>query len=157
MSLPLDKFIQQLEDSGIVAGETLREFIPPSASPKDAEELARELVRQKKLTKFQVEEVSKGKAKSLILGNYILMEKIGVGGMGQVFKAGTDEWIGSSPSNCFHLQQRKTKRPLLGLSGKSKPQPRSPTPILLRPTMPIKPMMFTSLSWSWWTGVTCRF
>ncbi len=87
MAVPLEKFVKQLEDSGILAGETLRQFIPPSADPKDAEELVRELVRKKKLTKFQAEEAYKGKAKSLVLGNYVLMEKIGAGGMGQVFKA----------------------------------------------------------------------
>lgn len=87
MAVPLEKFVQQLEDSGILAGDTIKNFIPPKASPKDAEELARELVRKKKLTKFQAEEVSKGKGKSLVLGNYVLMEKIGAGGMGQVFKA----------------------------------------------------------------------
>ena len=87
MAVPLEKFVQQLEDSGIVAGETLKDFLPPKASPQSAEELALDLVRQKKLTKFQAEEVSKGKGKSLVLGNYVLMEKIGAGGMGQVFKA----------------------------------------------------------------------
>jgi len=87
MPVALDQFVKQLEDSGILTGETLKDFVPPNASPKDAEELARELVRQKKLTKFQAEEAYKGKAKSLVLGNYVLMEKIGAGGMGQVFKA----------------------------------------------------------------------
>ncbi len=87
MAVPLDKFVRQLEESGIVAGETLKDFLPPRASPRSAEELALELVRNKKLTKFQAEEVSRGKGKSLTLGNYLLMEKIGAGGMGQVFKA----------------------------------------------------------------------
>ena len=87
MAVALDKFVKQLEDSGILAGDTIKDFIPPKASPKDATELARELVRQKKLTKFQAEEVSKGKGKSLVLGNYVLIEQIGAGGMGHVFKA----------------------------------------------------------------------
>ncbi len=87
MPVPLEKFVKQLEDSGILAGDTIKDFIPPKATPKDAEELARELVRKKKLTKFQAEEVSKGKGQSLVLGNYVLMEQIGAGGMGQVFKA----------------------------------------------------------------------
>jgi serine/threonine protein kinase len=87
MAVSLEKFVQQLEDSGILAGDTIKDFIPPKASPKDAEELAHELVRQKKLTSFQAEEVSKGKGKSLVLGNYVLLEQIGAGGMGQVFKA----------------------------------------------------------------------
>src|SRR5579872_2756134 len=87
MPVPLDQFVKHLEDSGILAGDTLQEFIPPKASPKDAEELVRELVRQKKLTKFQAETVYKGNGKSLVLDNYVLLEKIGQGGMGAVYKA----------------------------------------------------------------------
>jgi len=87
MAVALEQFVKHLEDSGILAGDTLKDFIPPKGSPKDAEDLARELVKQKKLTKFQAEEVYRGKGKSLVLGNYVLMEKIGAGGMGQVFKA----------------------------------------------------------------------
>ena len=87
MAVPVEQFVKQLEDSGILAGDTLKDFLPPKGTPKDAEELARELVKQKKLTKFQAEQVYAGKGKSLTLGNYLLIEKIGAGGMGQVFKA----------------------------------------------------------------------
>ncbi len=87
MAVPLAQFVKHLEDSGILAGDTLQDFLPPKASPENAEDLARELVRQKKLTKFQAEEAYKGKAKSLVLGNYTILDTIGAGGMGQVFKA----------------------------------------------------------------------
>jgi len=87
MAVPVELFVKQLEDSGILEGDTLKSFIPPQATPKDGEELARELIKQKKLTRFQAEQVYAGKGKSLTLGNYLLMEKIGAGGMGQVFKA----------------------------------------------------------------------
>jgi serine/threonine protein kinase/formylglycine-generating enzyme required for sulfatase activity len=87
MAVPLEQFVKHLEDSGILAGDTLKDFIPPKASPKDAEELLRELMRQKKLTKFQAEQVWQGKGRSLVLGNYLLLEKIGQGGMGAVYKA----------------------------------------------------------------------
>lgn len=87
MAIPLDQFVNHLEESGLLAGDTLGDFLPPKAAPKDAEELARELVRHKKLTKFQAQELYRGNGKSLILGHFVLLEKIGAGGMGQVFKA----------------------------------------------------------------------
>ena len=88
MAVPLEKFVEQLEASGILTGDTLKDFLASEVGePKDAEELAMALIRQKHLTKFQAEQISKGKGKSLVLGNYVLLDKIGAGGMGQVFTA----------------------------------------------------------------------
>jgi serine/threonine protein kinase/Leucine-rich repeat (LRR) protein len=87
MAVSLEQFLKQLEDTGILGGDTLQEFRPPKSTLKHAEELSFELVRHKKLTKFQAEQIYLGHAKSLLLGNYLLMDKIGTGGMGQVFKA----------------------------------------------------------------------
>lgn len=87
MTPTLEQFIKSLEDSGVLASETLADFVPPKASPKGAEELARELLRHKKLTKFQAERLWLGHGKSLVLGNYVLVDKIGQGGMGAVYKA----------------------------------------------------------------------
>src|SRR5579872_7371358 len=74
MGVPLEQFVRQLEDSGILAAETLNDFIAPKSSPKDGDELARELVRHKMLTKFQAEEVYRGKGNSLVLGNYLTVD-----------------------------------------------------------------------------------
>ena len=87
MPVPLEQFVKELEDCGIVAGDTLKDFLPPKGHAKDAEELAKKLIRKAKITKFQVEQVYQGKGKTLILDNYVLLERIGQGGMGQVFRA----------------------------------------------------------------------
>jgi serine/threonine protein kinase/Leucine-rich repeat (LRR) protein len=87
MAVALEQFVKQLEDSGVISSGRLASYLPPQAHPKDAQELARELVRQKHLTKFQAQEIYQGRAKSLILGNYTILDRIGAGGMGQVFKA----------------------------------------------------------------------
>lgn len=87
MPLPLETVVKQLADSEIVAPGKLENFVPPKASPKDAEELLRELHKQNLLTKFQAQQVAARTAKALILGNYTVLDRISAGRMGQVFKA----------------------------------------------------------------------
>ena len=39
------------------------------------------------MTAYQVNQISQGKGGDLVLGSYVLLERLGEGGMGQVFKA----------------------------------------------------------------------
>src|ERR1700676_1552011 len=87
MTVALESVVKQLEDSGIIAPGKLENFIPPKASPKDGEEVLRKLFKQNLLTKFQAQQIVLGKVKALILGGYTLLDRIGAGVMGQVFKA----------------------------------------------------------------------
>ena len=59
----------------------------PGSRPVDAVDLVRELYRQGKLTKYQAQSLYHGRSKGLVLGNYVILDRIGHGGMGQVFKA----------------------------------------------------------------------
>ena len=90
MALTLEQFRERLVHSGIV---TLNEVSELEGNTEVAESedtvqvLARRLVNSGKITKYQAGRVYSGRGAGLILGNYVILDKIGQGGMGRVFKA----------------------------------------------------------------------
>ncbi len=90
MALSVEQFTANLIESGLLTEEDVQSFVNSTLQerpPKDGEQLAKELVRHKKLTKYQAEQTYLGRGKVLILGNYVVIEKLGQGGMGVVLKA----------------------------------------------------------------------
>jgi serine/threonine protein kinase len=53
----------------------------------DGKALARELIGRSWLTAYQANQLLKGRGEELVLGAYVLLDRLGEGGMGQVFKA----------------------------------------------------------------------
>jgi serine/threonine-protein kinase len=53
----------------------------------DARALARELLRRGWLTAYQVNQIFQDRGQQLLMGSYVLLERLGEGGMGSVFKA----------------------------------------------------------------------
>ena len=69
MEVVLRKFIKSLSRSGLMTDDEVDAFVdslPPEKKPSDGAALAKELVRQKKLTKFQAQAVYQGKVKGLL-------------------------------------------------------------------------------------------
>ena len=90
MPLTVDQFTQRLTSSGVMSEEELRDWIasvPVEKRPSDGEQMARELVSHQRLTEWQAQSICEEKESSLVLGNYVILDKLGQGGMGMVLKA----------------------------------------------------------------------
>ncbi len=90
MALSVDQFFERLISSGLSATDDVRKVLasfPDASRPTSGEDLARVLVERRVLTEFQAHAVLDPHGQRLGLGQYVLLDKIGQGGMGSVFKA----------------------------------------------------------------------
>ncbi|HEX4131782.1 MAG TPA: protein kinase [Pirellulales bacterium] len=89
--MTVKQFVRELTASGLMTADEFTAFekqLPPrDQAIDDAAGLGKKLVAAGKLTKYQVANVLQGKAKNLVFGEYAVTDRIGAGGMGQVFKA----------------------------------------------------------------------
>jgi len=81
---PLVETLQRLPILDPAQREELPRLIEQFPQPRA---LAKELLRREWLTAYQANQIFLGHADDLILGHYLCLNKIGEGGMGQVFKA----------------------------------------------------------------------
>jgi eukaryotic-like serine/threonine-protein kinase len=81
-------FLAELANYQLLTPEQLDACRDLCGSPgADARHLAAELIRRGWLTPFQANQLARGRGQSLVLGPYVLLERLGQGGMGEVFKA----------------------------------------------------------------------
>jgi serine/threonine protein kinase/formylglycine-generating enzyme required for sulfatase activity len=81
---------QAIVASGLLTADDMKAFwaaLPADNRSKEGEPLAKALVEAGKLTEFQAAELLSESGTPLILGDYVLIARIGAGGMGQVYKA----------------------------------------------------------------------
>src|SRR3954469_10906218 len=89
--------IDALRDQGLLSVEVLAE-LPHLVQGRlgEARALARILVQRGWLSVYQINQILEGKAHELIIGPYHVLDRLGKGGLSQVFKVRhvTEGWIG---------------------------------------------------------------
>ena len=83
----ISTFVEGLFQSQLLDAEQQDEVLRLQETVQNVRELAQDLLRREWLTAYQINQIFLGRGQDLILGPYLLLLRIGEGGMGQVFKA----------------------------------------------------------------------
>ncbi|HVX12409.1 MAG TPA: serine/threonine-protein kinase [Pirellulales bacterium] len=84
------RFLDGLAEPNILTMDELakiRRRLTPEQLNGAPDSVARELIRRGRLTRYQAVQIFQGVGDSLIFGEYLVLDKIGEGGMGRVYKA----------------------------------------------------------------------
>jgi serine/threonine protein kinase/formylglycine-generating enzyme required for sulfatase activity len=90
MNLAVEEFLARLSEAGLATKDEIQSWldtIPENDRPNSGDELARTLVTRRLLTEFQSQSIFDSGEHPLVLGQYVLLDRIGQGGTGTVYKA----------------------------------------------------------------------
>src|SRR5688572_9949034 len=91
MAVAYSQFVREVSDAGLVApallAEVARQHGLGEGDPGHAERLSVALAVSGHITEYQLTHLLKGDLSGLTIGDYIVLDRLGQGAMGEVFKA----------------------------------------------------------------------
>ena len=130
----IGEFARELIENELVETadvKSLRQQLMTRDGPHNAAALAAELVRYGRLTPYQAAAVLQGKTKGLLIGNYVVLEKLGAGSMGIVFKARHRVLKRVVALKLLPPSLAQTPSPYSAFTARPRPRPLSAIPMLL--------------------------
>lgn len=82
-----DAFLEEMRVLNLLSADEVERFVESSTGDNNARTCVESLVEAGLLTAYQAGRVRAGKGRRLRIGPYVLLEPLGVGGMGHVYKA----------------------------------------------------------------------
>ena len=88
--LPPHDLLRLIRHSGVLSDrqfEEVRGKVRSGEYPRDSGALARRLIEERILTKFQADRLLRNKVHGLVVGRYVILDRLGAGARGRVFRA----------------------------------------------------------------------